>query len=68
MPSFLIFFNFSLPKKLASESKFTYLSKPHSKGLSLLSKSFPYDKRPLSILSIRFGHPGFKLNSSPISK
>ena len=29
------------PKKLISDSKFIYLSKPHSNGLSLLSISFP---------------------------
>ena len=42
-----------------------YLSNPHSKGLSSLSKSLPHDKRPLSILSIKFGQPGLTLNSLP---
>ena len=32
-----------------------------------LSKSFPYESNPLSILSIKFGQPGFRLNSFPTS-
>ena len=63
----LFFFKASFPTKFTSLSKFVYLSKPHSRGLSLLSKSLPQDNKALSILSIRFGYPGLTLNSFPIS-
>ena len=59
--------SFSFARKLTSVSKFTYFSQPHSSGLSSLSISLPYDSNALSILSIKFGHPGFTLNSFPTS-
>ena len=68
IPSVLIFFNFSLPKKLTSLSMLIYLSNPHSYGLSPLSISFPYDNNPLSIRSIKFGQPGLILNSFQFQK